>query len=121
MDQDIVSGSLEDLVRSYQLSSYRESLLAQLFVAELLQGCWIAGLEPVEIDRPAVDFQGYDLVASCAGVVRHIQLKAKKGRVSVHRALSQKPSACVINLEPAVTESPPRIRFTYRFFGSPAG
>src|SRR5438874_13241347 len=74
MDRDIVSRSLEDLVRSYELSSYRESLFAQLFVAELLQGCWIAGLKPVEIDRPAVDFQGYDLVATCAGVVRHTLL-----------------------------------------------
>ena len=121
MDRDIASGSLEGLVRSYELSSYRESLFAQLFVAELLQGCWIAGLKPVEIDRPAVDFQGYDLVATCAGVVRHIQLKATKGRVSVHRALAQKPSACVINLEPSVAGSPPRIRLTYQFFGGSAG
>ena len=75
----------------------------------------------MEFDRPAVDFQGYDLVATCTGIVRHIQLKATKGRVSVHRALAQKPSACVINLEPSVAGSPPRIRFTYQFFGGPAG
>lgn len=113
--------SLNTLVRSFALSSYRESLFTQLFVAELLQGCWVAGLPEVEIDLPAVDFQGYDLVATCAGVVRHIQLKATKGRIAIHRAMAQKPSACLINLEPSVAGSPERIRFTYRFFGASAG
>lgn len=121
MDRDMAGGALEDLVRSYELSSYRESLFTQLFVTELLQGCWIAELKHVESDHPTVDFQGYDLVATCTGVVRHIQLKATRGRVSVHRALEQKPSVCVINLEPSVAGSPPRIRFTYQFFGGPAG
>jgi hypothetical protein len=120
-DRPTMGRPLEDLVRSYELSSYRESLLAQLFIAELLQGCWIAGLRPVEIDRPEVDFQGYDLVATCEGIVRHIQLKATRGRIVVHRALAEKPSACVVNLEPSVAGTPSRIRFTYRFFGAPAG
>ena len=34
--------------------------------------------------------------------MRHIQLKATRGRIAVHRALAQKPSACVDKLEPAV-------------------
>lgn len=114
--------SLWDLVRSYELSSYRENLIEQVFCSELLQGCWLAGLPPVEIDRPFVDFQGYDLVATCAGITRHIQLKASRGgQITVHRNLAMKPSACIVNLEVSVKEDPDRIRFTYRFFGSPPG
>jgi hypothetical protein len=57
----------------------------------------------------------------CEGIVRHIQLKATRGRIVVHRALAEKPSACVVNLEPSVAGKPSRIRFAYRFFGAPAG
>jgi len=104
------------------LSSYRENLFEQIFCSELLQGCWLAGLPPIEIDRPFVDFQGYDLVATCANVTRHIQLKASRGgQLAVHRNLELKPSACVVNLEPAVAHDPDRIVFTYRFFGSAPG
>jgi hypothetical protein len=85
----------------------------------LLQGCWLADLAPVEIDRPFVDFQGYDLVATCAQITRHIQLKGTRGRISVHRALAEKPSACVVNLEVSGTD--PRISFQYRYFGGLPG
>src|SRR4051794_783581 len=68
---------LAELVQSFKLSSYRANLFEQIFCAELLQGCWLAGLPPVEIDRPFVDFQGYDLVATCRQVTRHIQLRRR--------------------------------------------
>jgi len=114
--------SLWELVRSFELSSYRANLFEQIFCSELLQGCWLAGLPPVEIDRPFVDFQGYDLVATCAGITRHIQLKASRGgQIAVHRNLGLKPSACIVNLEASVSSGPDRIRFSYRFFGSPPG
>jgi hypothetical protein len=38
---------LDDLLGSYEHSSYRENVLTQLFVAELLQACWTAGFPPV--------------------------------------------------------------------------
>jgi len=114
--------SLESLARSFELSSYRENLFEQIFCSELLQGCWVAGLQPIEIDRPFVDFQGYDLVATCGGITRHIQLKASRGgQLAVHRNLALKPSACIVNLESAVAHDPDRIVFTYRFFGSAPG
>ena len=97
----------------------RENLFEQIFCAELLQGCWLAGLQAVEIDRPFVDFQGYDLVATCGQVTRHIQLKGTRGRNVVHRALAEKPSACVVNLE--VERDEPRIQFRYRYFGRAPG
>ncbi len=113
--------SLEDLIRSFELSSYRENLLEQIFCAELLQGWWQAGLPPVELDRPFVDFQGYDLVATCGSITRHMQLKATRGLVTAHRALASKPSACVINLVPRVEGTPKRILFSYRFYGQTPG
>jgi len=113
---------LDDLVSSFELSSYRENLFEQIFCSELLQGCWVAGLPPVEIDRPFVDFQGYDLVATCGRVTRHVQLKASRGgQLSVHRNLALKPSACVVNLEASVPSGTERITFTYRFFGGLPG
>lgn len=114
--------SLWDLVRSFELSNYREKLFEQIFCSELLQGCWLAGLPPVEIDRPFVDFQGYDLAATCAGITRHIQLKASRaGQITVHRNLALKPSACVVNMEASIESDPERIRLRYRYFGSGPG
>jgi hypothetical protein len=113
---------LRNLIRSFELSSYRANLFEQIFCSELLQGCWLAGLPPVEIDRPFVDFQGYDLVATCGGITRHIQLKASRGgRIAVHRNLALKPSACVVNLEASTGGDPERIGFSYRYYGSRPG
>jgi len=112
---------LNELLKDYKSSSYRENILEQIFCAELLQAAWCVGLPLVEIDRPFVDFRGYDLVASCGPITRHIQLKATNNAVSVHEALASKPSGCVINLQPSVQGDPPRITFAYRFFGEKPG
>jgi hypothetical protein len=111
---------LAELERSFTLSSYRENLLEQIFCAELLQGCWLADLPPVEISRPFVDFQGYDLVATCGPVTRHIQLKATRGRIAVHEAMAKKLSACVINLV-VVGSTDPRIHLRYQYYGGAPG
>ncbi|HEV3164123.1 MAG TPA: hypothetical protein VGZ22_08830 [Isosphaeraceae bacterium] len=117
-----MSRSLVALIQSFEMSTYRENLFEQIFCSELLQGAWVAGLAPVEIDRPFVDFQGYDLVATCGAVTRHIQLKASRGgQLTVHRALALKPSACVVNIVARIVGDPERIAFTYRFFGSQPG
>ena len=111
--------SLAELHSSWELSSYRESVLEQLWCAEILQAAWIGGYPVIEISRPFVDFQGYDLEVSAGSITRHVQLKPTKGQISVHRALAEKPSACLINLRPAVVGD--RTAFTYDFFGSPPG
>lgn len=110
---------LEDLHSSFEFSSYRESVLEQLFCAEILQAAWIAGYPVIEVSRPFVDFQGYDLEISAGPITRHVQLKATAGRIAVHRALADKPSACLINLRPRVVED--RTAFTYDFFGAEPG
>lgn len=114
-----VSGhSLDDLVRSFEYSSYRENLFEQIFCSELLQGCWRAGLGPIEIDRPFVDFQGYDLVATCGAIVRHIQLKGSRGgQLAIHRRLAAKPSACVVNLASRVTNALGALGYSVLFAG----
>lgn len=127
-DQEVpVVQSLSALLSDPTISSYRENVLEQLFCSELLQAAWRAGLPAVEIDRPFVDFQGYDLVATCGRVTRHLQLKGRiaTGRgirgIDVQRALADKPSACVIQMLAEVTGEPERLLLRYRFFGSSPG
>lgn len=111
---------LTQLTRSAELSSYRESLLEQMLSVELIQACWLRGLPPLELAHALVDFSGYDLVASCGAVTRHIQLKATVGKVILNRALAQKPSGCCVLMQPSVREGDsgqPRIVMTYRFLG----
>jgi hypothetical protein len=64
---------LVDLARSTTESTYRESLLEAIFVADLVQACAMASRPWVELARGFVDFQGYDLVATCGDITRHIQ------------------------------------------------
>ncbi|RKT44879.1 hypothetical protein [Thiocapsa rosea] len=55
----------------------------------------------MEIAKPEVDSQGYDVIAEENGVVRHIQLKAAKVGATtpsqkIHVGLASKPSGCVV-------------------------
>jgi len=116
--------SLDELLTTPELSSYRESLLEQLFCAELVQACWAASHPPVELSHAFVDLQGYDLVATCGAVTRHIQLKAVAGKAvhwDLHRALAAKPSGCCVLLLPSVAEGGRRIDLAYRSFGGEPG
>lgn len=81
-------------------SSYREAVLENLFVGELLRTLWLRGVH-AEVLRPSVDDAGYDVVVDANGVLRHIQLKssfstAKTARQNVHSHLGRKPSGCVV-------------------------
>lgn len=85
----------------YLKSSFREKLIEHLFVGELLKLSWSDGSCSLEIAKPEVDNQGYDLIAEEDGIIRHIQLKAahleaKASKQKVHIALSAKPSGCVV-------------------------
>ena len=85
----------------YLHSSFREKLIEHLLTGELLKRSWTRGDCSLEISRPEVDRTGYDRLAECRGVIRHIQLKsAYRGSTSasqkVHVALAQKPSGCVV-------------------------
>lgn len=112
---------LQALAKSHEESTYRESLLEAIFVSELVQSCAMAGRPWVEIARAFVDFQGYDLVATCGSVTRHIQLKSSKPGVDLHRALTEKPSACCVITVPYVDPGSRRISLDYLWFGGAPG
>ena len=57
----------------------------------------VGGVTDVEILRSEFDAHGYDVVMSRGPVVRHVQLKTQaSGKISVGRALAEKPSGCVV-------------------------
>ena len=85
----------------YLKSSFREKLIEHLFIGELLKHSWLEGDCSLEVAKPEVDNQGYDLIAEENGIIRYIQLKAaysqaRAAKQKVHVALSGKPSGCVV-------------------------
>lgn len=82
-------------------SSFREKLIEHLFIGELLKMSWADDSCALEVAKPEVDSQGYDVIAEENGVVRHIQLKAahlnaRAAEQKVHIALASKPSGCIV-------------------------
>lgn len=82
-------------------SSYREKLIEHLFAGELLKLSWLEHECGLEIAKPEVDNSGYDIIAECFGIVRHIQLKASHTSSStaqhkIHTKLADKPSGCMV-------------------------
>lgn len=90
-----------DPLRDPTLSSYREQLVEYLFLTELLQDGWLRRRQQIDVLRADVDGAGYDLVADCQGVLRHVQLKSsveggRASRQSIHIALASQPAGCVV-------------------------
>lgn len=104
-------------------SSFREKLIEHLLIGEFLKISWNNGHCTLEVSKPEVDNQGYDVIAEENGVIRHIQLKAAKLSATtpsqkVHTALANKPSGCVVWVyfdEKSLELGP------FLFFGSSAG
>jgi hypothetical protein len=83
--------------RHFTHSTLRERIVEHVFVGDVLRTLWRRGVSDVEILRPEFDAHGYDVVMSRGPVVRHVQLKTQAGgKVSVARALAEKPSGCVV-------------------------
>lgn len=82
-------------------SSLREKILEHLFIGDVLKCLWQKDLRDIEVLKAEVDSGGYDVVISCQGNIRHIQLKASyKGSATseqkVQLSLGTKPSGCVV-------------------------
>lgn len=82
-------------------SSYREKLIEHLFIGEILKLSWQKHDCGLEVAKPEVDNSGYDVIAECYGIVRHIQLKSSHIESSttqqkVHIKLADKPSGCMV-------------------------
>lgn len=85
----------------YRKSSFREKLIEHLFVSELLKVSWLSGSCSLEVAKPEVDNQGYDLIIEENRIIRHVQLKASHrhaaaAKQKVHIGLGTKPSGCVV-------------------------
>ncbi len=85
----------------YLHSSLREKILEHLFIGEILKHLWKKNIRDIEVLKAEVDSGGYDVVISCNGISRHIQLKASYNGAStssqkVQLSLGTKPSGCVI-------------------------
>lgn len=88
------------MTANYKHSTLRERIVEHVFVGDALRRLWQLGVHDVEVLRSEFDAHGYDLVMARGHVVRHIQFKTgtakKPTRVSLSRALSDKPSGCAI-------------------------
>src|SRR5215469_13462127 len=83
--------------RPFVHSTLRERIVEHVFVGDVLRTLWKRGVTDVEILRPEFDAHGYDVVMSRGPIVRHVQLETQAaGKVSVGRALAEKPSGCVV-------------------------
>ena len=98
-------------------SSHREALIEHLVTADLLEVLWRKQVW-MEVLKPQVDDQGYDLVLEANGVIRHVQLKSSfQGstvtKVNINSLLAHKPSGCVV----FVRFNEETLERQYRFFG----
>lgn len=89
-------------------SADRAMMFECQFIFRLMKFLWDSGFI-LEVSKPLVDSNGYDLILECNGVIRHVQLKVmKKGGSTphwdIHCALAAKPSGCVIVLSDGAEE-----------------
>ena len=87
--------------KNFLKSSYREKLIEHLFIGEILKLSWMSDQCSIEVSKPEVDSQGYDLIIENNSCLRHVQLKtsaigARASGQKVHVALGHKHSGCVV-------------------------
>ncbi len=83
-----------------EFSSIREEYVEYMFLAQLCSHAWKTG-RFVEIARSNTDAFGYDIILTCEGVVRHVQLKATReggaaGDQRINENLAKAPGGCVV-------------------------
>ena len=61
--------------KNFLKSSYREKLIEHLFIGEILKLSWASDQCSIEVSKPEVDNQGYDLIIENNSFLRHVQLK----------------------------------------------
>lgn len=107
-------------------SSALENVLEHVFLAELLQEAWFGRRQVVDVLHTSVDAFGYDVALQLGGVMRHVQLKARKRsgrqtRVKLNSLLSTRPSGCVIWMGWDQVPDSNRLSLDYRWFGGAPG
>lgn len=118
-----VEPDLEEWLKraGYEESRTVEKLIEHVFLAEVLQECWFARRQVVEVLRAEVDAAGYDLVLEVGGKIRHVQLKAsrqggKTSRQTINRKLKERSGGCVVWVTYAVDSETCRARLVYRWW-----
>ncbi|WP_442807661.1 hypothetical protein [Trinickia soli] len=101
-------------------STLRESIVEHLFIGQTLQWFWKHGVYDVEVLRSEFDAGGYDLVMTCCGIDRYIQLKTvladkKPDRLKASMKLERKPGGCIVCV--GVPDDLDPGGFVYRWFG----
>jgi len=110
----------------YAESQRRENLVEHCVVAELLQDAWLRRHQSLDILRSEVDAAGYDLVLTCNGVTRHVQLKSSKsdaaaGSQPINGRLADVPSGCVVWVRISEDTARHRLNLAYWFYGNAPG
>jgi hypothetical protein len=106
----------------FRKSSANEKILEYRLIANLAAELRSRGLD-LAVLRDDIDCHGRDLLLECAGILRHVQLKAMaagggRREVTINLQLATRPSACVIwfDYDPATLQPA-----SYRWFGGAPG
>ncbi|MDQ4126081.1 MAG: hypothetical protein M3134_10875 [Actinomycetota bacterium] len=105
----------------YEQSRTVEKLMEHVFLAEVLQECWFARRQIVEVLHAEVDASGYDVVLAANGRIRYVQLKAsrkggKTARQTINARLKEKDGGCVVWVTYDVDATTWRTRLGYRWW-----
>ena len=109
---------LAGLLKDPSFSRYRESLLEHIFISDIVQAAWLKG-KLIVVSKAEIDAWGYDIVLSCNGITRHIQMKSqtRSKSVNVNGKLAQTPGSCVVKAIPSVENGKQRLKLHYHLFG----
>lgn len=84
--------------RHFRQSTRREKVVEHLFIGELLRLFWVQNAD-VQVLKPEVDADGFDVVLTKGSITRHVQLKASTGKrrdFPINISLAAQRSGCIV-------------------------
>ena len=124
MDEDEVLSAAQ--INEMNDSSAFEKMIETAFLRDVLEEMWFGRGEIVDVMHSSLDAFGFDLVLETNGVLRHVQLKArrrggKNARLSINTKLGERASGCVVWMEWTRAAERNALEIEYRWFGGPPG
>lgn len=103
-----------------------EKMIETAFLRDVLEEMWFGRGEIVDVMHSSLDAFGFDLVLETNGVLRHVQLKArrrggKNASLKINTKLGERVSGCVVWMEWARAADRNAMEIDYRWFGGPPG
>jgi hypothetical protein len=94
--------------------------MEHVFISELLQHRWFIDQDRVEVIRPEVDADGFDLVLEANKHVRHVQLKSRVRHgqarsTRINARLREHPDPCVVWVFWRVDPATCRVSVEYKY------